>query len=147
MSMWIAFEGLDELIKQFESVSSEKEIDKANVKILKECAKVVEKNLKPKVHRSKDPKRSGIKGLKTGQHAADNIEVSRIKAVKGVKHITVGWDKSRTSPYSYMQWEEWGNTTREPHAVLYPTIEDSKEEFNKVVEEEYKKLISKVKGG
>ena len=123
MSMWIAFEGLDELIKQFESVSSEKEIDKANVKILKECAKVVEKNLKPKVHRSKDPKRSGI------------------------KHITVGWDKSRTSPYSYMQWEEWGNTTREPHAVLYPTIEDSKEEFNKVVEEEYKKLISKVKGG
>ena len=60
--MWIKFEGLDELIKEFESVSSEKEIDKANVKIIKECAKVVEKNLKPKVHRSKDQKRSGIKG-------------------------------------------------------------------------------------
>ena len=46
--MWIEFEGLDELIKKFESVSSEKEIDKANTKIIKECAKIVEKNLKPR---------------------------------------------------------------------------------------------------
>ena len=27
-----------------------------------------------------------------------------------------------------MQWEEWGNTTREPHPVLYPTIEALSEE-------------------
>ena len=143
--MWIKFEGLDELIKEFESVSSEKEIDKANVKIIKECAKVVEKNLKPKVHRSKDPKRSGIKGLKTGQHAADNIEISKIKNTKGIKFITVGWDQSKNEPYSYMQWEEWGNTTREPHAVLYPTIEASQEEMNRVVEAEYKNLIRNLK--
>ncbi|MDB2122386.1 HK97-gp10 family putative phage morphogenesis protein [Clostridium paraputrificum] len=143
--MWIEFEGLDELIKKFESVSSEKEIDKANIKIIKECAKIVEKNLKPKVHRSKDPKKSGIKGLKTGEHAADNIEVSKIKNIKGVKFITVGWDQSKNSPYSYMQWEEWGNTTREPHAVLYPTIEASQKEMNRVVEEEYKNLISNLK--
>ncbi|MBS5986038.1 HK97-gp10 family putative phage morphogenesis protein [Clostridium sp.] len=143
--MWIEFEGLDELIKKFESVSSEKEIDKANTKIIKECAKIVEKNLKPKVHRSKDPKKSGIKGLKTGEHAADNIEVSKIKNIKGVKFITVGWDQSKNSPYSYMQWEEWGNTTREPHAVLYPTIEASQKEMNRVVEEEYKNLISNLK--
>ena len=44
--MWIKFEGLDELIKEFESVSSEREIDKANVKIIKECAKVVEEKCK-----------------------------------------------------------------------------------------------------
>ncbi|MFR2529677.1 MAG: HK97-gp10 family putative phage morphogenesis protein [Clostridium paraputrificum] len=143
--MWIEFEGLDELIKKFESVSSEKEIDKANTKIIKECAKIVEKNLKPKVHRSKDPKKSGIKGLKTGEHAADNIEVSKIKNIKGVKFITVGWDQSKNAPYSYMQWEEWGNTTREPHAVLYPTIEASQKEMNMVVEEEYKNLISNLK--
>lgn len=143
--MCIEFEGLDELIKKFESVSSEKEIDKANTKIIKECAKIVEKNLRPKVHRSKDPKKSGIKGLKTGEHAADNIEVSKIKNIKGVKFITVGWDQSKNSPYSYMQWEEWGNTTREPHAVLYPTIEASQKEMNRVVEEEYKNLISNLK--
>lgn len=143
--MCIEFEGLDELIKKFESVSSEKEIDKANTNIIKECAKIVEKNLRPKVHRSKDPKKSGIKGLKTGEHAADNIEVSKIKNIKGVKFITVGWDQSKNSPYSYMQWEEWGNTTREPHAVLYPTIEASQKEMNRVVEEEYKNLISNLK--
>lgn len=143
--MNIKFEGLDELIKEFESVSSEKEIDKANVKIIKECAKVVEKNLKPKVHRSKEPKRSGIKGYRTGQHAADNIEISKVKNTKGVKFITVGWDQSKNKPYSYMQWEEWGNTTREPHAVLYPTIEDSKEEMNKIAEKEYENLIRNLK--
>ena len=44
-----------------------------------------------------------------------------------------------------MQWEEWGNTTREPHAVLYPTIEASQKEMNRVVEEEYKNLISNLK--
>lgn len=143
--MWIKFEGLDELIKEFESVSSEREIDKANVKIIKECAKVVEKNLKPKVHKSKDPKKSGIKGLKTGQHAVDNIEISKVKNTSGVKYITVGWDQSKNEPYSYMQWEEWGNTTREPHAVLYPTIEVSQEEMNRVVEAEYKNLIRNLK--
>lgn len=143
--MMIKFEGLDELIKEFESVSSEKEIDKANVKIIKECAKVVEKNLKPKVHRSKDPMRSGIKGYRTGQHAADNIEVSKVKNTKGVKFITVGWDQSKNKPYSYMQWEEWGNTTREPHSVLYPTIEESKEAMNKIAEKEYENLIRNLK--
>lgn len=143
--MYVQFEGLDELIKEFENIASESEIDKANTKIIKECAKVVEKNLKPRVHRSKNVSKSGIKGLKTGEHAADNIEISRIKNTKGVKFITVGWDKSKNSPYAYMQWEEWGNTTREPHPVLYPTIDASQKEMNKVAEEEYKRLISKLK--
>ena len=83
--------------------------------------------------------------MKTGQHAADNIEISKIKNTKGIKFITVGWDQSKNEPYSYMQWEEWGNTTREPHAVLYPTIEASQEEMNRVVEAEYKNLIRNLK--
>ena len=143
--MYVQFDGLDKLIKEFERVASEREIDKANVEIIKKCAKVVERNLKTKVHKSKDPKRSGLKGLKTGQHAADNIEVSKVKNTKGVKFITVGWDKSKGKPYGYMQWEEWGNTTREPHAVLYPTIEDSKDEMNKIAMAKYEDLISKLK--
>lgn len=143
--MIISFEGLDDLIKEFESVSSESEIDKANVEIIQACAKTIKKNLYPKVHKSKDSGKSGIKGLKTGQHAADNIEISKVKNTKGVKYITVGWDQSKNKPYSYMQWEEWGNTTREPHAVLYPTIEASKSELNKIAEEKYKKLIKNLK--
>ena len=143
--MYVQFDGLDKLIKEFERVASEREIDKANVEIIKKCAKVVERNLKPKVHKSKDPKRSGLKGLKTGQHAADNIEVSKVKNTKGVKFITVGWDKSKGKPYGYMQWEEWGNTTREPHSVLYPTIKDSTDEMNKIATNEYEHLISNLK--
>lgn len=143
--MYVKFEGLDNLIKEFERLASESEIDKANVSIIKKCAKVVEKNLKPKVHRSKDVSKSGLKGMRTGQHAADNIEVSKVKNTKGVKFITVGWDQTKNKPYSYMQWEEWGNTTREPHPTLYPTIEDSKNEMNKIAIAEYENLISKLK--
>lgn len=143
--MYVKFEGLDDLIKEFEKVSSESEIDKANVSIIKKCAKVVEKNLKPRVHRSKNVMNSGIKGMKTFEHAADNIEVSKVKNTRGVKFITVGWDKSKNSPYSYMQWEEWGNTTREPHAMLYPTIEASQSEMNEIAKKEYENLISKLK--
>ena len=143
--MYVKFEGLDNLIKEFERLASESEIDKANVSIIKKCAKVVEKNLKPKVHRSKDVSKSGLKGMRTGQHAADNIEVSKVKNTKGVKFITVGWDQTKNKPYSYMQWEEWGNTTKEPHPTLYPTIEDSKNEMNKIAIAEYENLISKLK--
>lgn len=143
--MYVKFEGIDELIKEFENIASEKEIDKANVKIIKKCAKVVEKNLKPKVHKSKNVMHSGIKGMKTFEHAADNIEVSKVKNTKGVKFITVGWDKSKNSPYSYMQWEEWGNTTREPHAMLYPTIEASQSEMNEIAKKEYENLIKNLK--
>lgn len=143
--MKIIFEGLDELIKEFNNLASEDEQEKANIKIIKQCAKVVEKNLKPKVHRSSNPKKSGLRGMKTGQHAADNIETSKIKGTRGVKYITVGWDQSKNEPYSYMQWEEWGNTTREPHAMLYPTIEDSYPEMNKLAQDEYENLIKNLR--
>lgn len=143
--MKVIFEGLDDLIKEFSGLASESEQEKANTEIIKKCAKVVEKNLKPKVHRSKDTSKSGLKGLKTGQHAADNIAVSKVKGTKGVKFVTVGWDQTKNKPYSYMQWEEWGNTTREPHAILYPTIESSRAEMNMVAKREYEKLIGKLK--
>lgn len=143
--MKLIFEGLDNLIKEFESLASEQEVEKANASIVKSCAKVVERNLKPKVHRSRDPSKSGIKGMKTGKHAADNIETSKIKKTKGVKFITVGWEQGKADPYTYMQWEEWGNTSRAPHAMLYPTIQASYPEMNKVAKEEYEKLIKKLK--
>ncbi|MFR5267203.1 HK97-gp10 family putative phage morphogenesis protein [Clostridium sp.] len=143
--MMMKFEGLDELISEFSKISSESEQEKANEKIIQQCAKVVEKRLKPKVHRSKNPKYSGLKGKKTGKHAADNIETSKVKNTKGVKFVTVGWDRAKESPYSYMQWEEWGNTTRGPHAVLYPTIDESYEEMNKVAKKEYENLLRNIK--
>ena len=143
--MKVIFEGLDDLIKEFSSLASENEQEKANAQIIKKCAKVVEKNLKPKVHRSKDVSKSGIKGQRTGKHAADNIEISKIKGTKGVKFVTVGWEQGKSDPYTYMQWEEWGNTTREPHAMLYPTIETSYPEMNQVAQKEYETLIKNLK--
>lgn len=143
--MKVEFEGLDDLIKEFNSLASEREQEKANTQIIKKCAKVVEKNLKPKVHRSKDVSKSGIKGMRTGKHAADNIETSKIKGSTGTKFVTVGWDQTKTEPYNYMQWEEWGNTTREPHPILYPTIDASYPEMNKIAKDEYENLIKNLK--
>lgn len=141
--MLIQFEGLDELIKEFEELSSDKVVNKANTKIIQKCAKVVEKRLKPKTYRSRDSSRSGLKGRKTGQHAADNIEISKVKNTKGNKFITVGWDYD--GDYGYMQWEEWGNTTRGPRHVLYPTMEDSTPEMNEITKKEYEKLLNELK--
>lgn len=143
--MLVKFEGLDELIKEFESIATDNEINKANAKILDLSAKVVEKNLKPKVHRSKNTKNSGLKGLKTGQHAANNIAISKVKNTKGFKFVEIGWDQTKNEPYSYMQWEEWGNTTREPHALLYPTIKASRAEMNNLAINEYENLIKNLK--
>lgn len=143
--MKLIFEGLDNLIKEFESLASEEQIEKANEDIIKDCAEIVVKNLKPKVHRSKNVKYSGITGKKTGKHAADNIEISKIKGTKGVKFVTVGWEQGKADPFTYMQWEEWGNSTRLPHPVLYPTIRDSYPEMNKIAQETYENLIEKLK--
>lgn len=143
--MQIKFEGLEELIREFENVANEDNVDKVNINIIKECAKVVEKNLKPRVHRSKEVKYSGITGMRTGQHAADNIEVTKVKGKRGIRFAYVGWDQSKSEPYNYMQWEEWGNTTRAPHAILYPTIEASQGEMSKVAEAEYSKMLNKLR--
>lgn len=143
--MIIKFEGLDELIKEVEKVSRESEIEKANAKILRKCAKKSKETAKTKMPKSNDPMLSGRKGSRTGKHSADNIPLSGVKKKNGYQSITVGWDKSDNSPYFYTKFTEWGTSKIKPFAYMESTKQELTKYFSEVAKSEYENLISKLK--
>lgn len=143
--MIIEFEGLDELIKEVEKVASEAEIEKANVKILKECGKKAQAAAKIKMPVSDDPMKSGRKGSRTGSHSKDNIPLSGVKKKSGYQSIIVGWEKSDNSPYFYVKFTEWGTTKMKPQAYMERTRQELETYFSYVAENEYQKLIDSLK--
>lgn len=138
---WIEFEGLEELIKKAETVANSSTIEKANKNILKRAGKLVHGEAKKITHRSENPMKSGRKGSRTGQHAADNIPLSGVKNKNGSLYIVVGWEKDDNSPFFYMKFEEWGTSQRPPHASLRKSLETYKSELNNIAQEEYNNLI------
>lgn len=143
--MIIKFEGLDELIKEVEKVARESEIEKANAKILRKCAKKAKETAKTKMPKSNDPMLSGRKGSRTGKHSADNIPLSGVKKKNGYQSITVGWDKSDNSPYFYTKFTEWGTSKIKPIAYMENTKQELTNYFSEVAQSEYESLISKLK--
>ena len=143
--MIIKFEGLDELIKEVEKVSRESEIEKANAKILRKCAKKSKETAKTKMPKSNDPMLSGSKGSRTGKQSADHIPLSGVKKKNGYQSITVGWDKSDNSPYFYTKFTEWGTSKIKPIAYMENTKQELTKYFSEVAKSEYENLISKLK--
>lgn len=143
--MIIKFEGLEEIIKEVERVSSTSEIEKSNSKILKECGKKAQSVAKNKMPKSGDPMLSGRKGSRTGQHSADNLPLSGVKKKNGYQSITVGWDKSDNSPYFYTKFTEWGTSKIKPSAYMERTRNELESEFSRVAEREYQNLINKLR--
>ena len=143
--MIIKFEGLDELIKEVESVASESQIEKVNAKILKTCGNKAKSTAKTKMPRSNNPMKSGRKGSRTGEHSKDNIPLSGVKNKNGYQSIIVGWDKSDISPYFYVKFTEWGTSNMKPQAYMERTRQELESYFSYVAENEYENLISKLK--
>lgn len=143
--MIIKFEGLDELIKEVEKVATESQIEKANVKILKECGKKAQIRVKSKMPRSSDPMLSGRKGSRTGKHSADNVPLNGVKNKNGYQSIIVGWDKSDNSPYFYTKFTEWGTSKIMPLAYMENTKKELEKTFSEIAKNEYESLISKLK--
>lgn len=142
--MNIKFEGLDELIKKVEEIASEREIEKANAKILKKCGQKAQSTAKNKMPISNDPMLSGRKGSRTGQHSADNVPLSGVKKKNSYQSIVVGWEKSDNSPYFYTKFTEWGTTKMKPRAYMQKTKEELTEYFSEVAQSEYENLIKKL---
>lgn len=143
--MIIKFEGLDELIKEVESVASESIIEKANANILKECGKKAQSSAKSKMPKSNDPMKSGRVGSRTGQHSADNVPLSGVKNKNGYQSIVAGWEKSDNSPYFYVKFIEWGTSKIKPKAFMENTKQELNSYFSKVAQKEYENVISKLK--
>lgn len=145
MSGWeIEFQGLDELIKVVEKFSAESEIDKANKNILKNCGDLAYTTVKPLIHRSKDNSKSGRRGSRPQEHAADNVPSPKFRKKNNRQIIIIGWEKTDTSPYYYMKMEEWGTSQRPPHHSFGLVNKKLSKEYDKIALKEYEKLIKEL---
>lgn len=144
MDIKMEFEGLEELIKQCESLATERELEDTNKKILKECGDLAYKVVQPLIHKSKDNSKSGRKGSRPPGHAADNIPKPKFKKIKGEQYIIVGWDKTDTSEYWYMKIEEWGSSQRAPHHSFGKVNKILRKQYDNIAIKQYENLIKKL---
>lgn len=137
------FEGLSELQKHIESLADDTEIKKTNKKIFKSAVEYTKPRMKSNMARSADNSRSGKKGYRPPGHAADNIPTK--VTVKGGE---VGWSLlGDAENWFYMKFVEWGTTKQPPQDFLYNTVEECRDEWNRIADDEYQKLLDEKLGG
>ena len=141
----LEFKGFEELTAKL--VEKGKNISRIENKALKESAKVLLDEIKRRAPRSqnlrKNPK-SGKHTWRTGEHAADNISISRVNTDKyGNKNVFVGVEKGDTSPYFYMKFLEWGTSTIMATPFVLPAKEAKKAEVFKKQEEVLRKELAR----
>lgn len=102
MSGKIEMFGWDELGDKIKKLSN---IGEATEEALMAGAKIIQDSVKPKIPRSDEKK----------EHAADHIQISKVKKVKGVPTVTIGPEKGDNGPYFYLKFYEYG--THNPNAL------------------------------
>lgn len=142
----IEFEGLDELIKTFDKLSTEEENEDVQKAMLKECGDLAKRTVIPLIHRSEDNSKSGRKGSRPPGHAADNIPNPKIKKKKSGLQCIVGWEKTDTSPFFYMKMEEWGSSKRPPHHAFGKVNKILKDKYDKIALKKYDEFVRKKLG-
>ena len=137
------FLGLDEVQKEIERLSTESELKALNKKIVKKAGKVgleeSEGQIRKKAY-SKNPMKSGRRGSRTGQHAADNVP-EKGTTQSGNYGEVIGWEKSDTSPFFYMKFHEWGTTKHKPKKFMLEAARPTYQALKSIAEEEYEKVL------
>lgn len=140
------FEGLEETYKEIEKLSTETQLREINKRIVKKAGVIAEDVVKKQIRKkaySDNPKKSGRKGSRTGQHAGDNVP--KKGSTKNGQYVeTIGWEKTDTSPYFYMKFQEWG-TSKKPIQIAKKFMLDSSHnvypKLKHIAEEEYEKIL------
>lgn len=147
----IKFEGLDDLIKTFEKLGTEKENEDVEKSILKECGDLAYKVVQPLIHKSKDnsksgPQHKGSPRLVPPGHAANNVPKPRIKKKNGRQYVIVGWEKGDNSEFFYMKMEEWGTSKRPPHHSFGKVNKILKRVYDNIAQNKYDKFVKEKLG-
>lgn len=146
MNINMEFKGLDELIKNVESMASETEMAKVNREIIKEAAEKGKELLKSRITRSKDNSKSGKKGYRPSGHYADNVPSTNIKKKGSFYYCTLGETKEEGT-YFYWNFKEWGTSK----IVAVPAFGETREDVEALLIEiglkEYTKLLQRKLGG
>ena len=146
MSIEFEIEGLDELMNEFEKLASEEALKSCLDSCLKSIAQEVKSYASTRMARSADVTRSGRIGSRTYQHSADNIPISKIKKRKGYSQVTIGWDKTDTSPYFYVKFTEYGTSKIRPRPVLSVCKTQFEDKFTADVRTEIETKIANIMG-
>lgn len=143
------FLGLDEVQREIERLATASELKDLNKKIVKKAGKVgleeSEGQIRKKAY-SKNPMKSGRRGSRTGQHAADNVP-EKGTTQSGNYGEVIGWEKSDTSPFFYMKFHEWGTTMHKPKKFMLEAARPTYRALKSIAEEEYEKVLKEKLGG
>lgn len=143
------FLGLTQMQKEIERLSTESELKMFNKAIVKKAGEIGRQEARSQIKKkaySKDPMKSGRKGSRTGQHAADNVPVKA--SVRGGNYgELIGWDEGDVSPFFYMKFHEWGSSMHKPKGFMLEAARRTYEALKNIAEEEYEKILKEKLGG
>jgi HK97 gp10 family phage protein len=123
----VDFMGFDQLVSELNALGLRG--DKIEDKALAAGGEPIRKAISGLAPRSNSPKpASKSEPWRTGQHAADNIRVTKAKMENGLKTVKVGIDKADRSPYFYMKFKEWGTSKMPAEPFIEPGFSSSKSE-------------------
>lgn len=142
MKIDIDFSEFEELARQINEVTDIVQRGETDKKIINKSLDISLPFVKGKMPQSTDVSKSGRRGSRTGEHAKDNIPVSKIKVKDGYSYAILGWEKEDNSPYFYVKFLEWGTSKIKPYAMFESTTKQLDKEYSKIAEEEYQKLLN-----
>lgn len=143
------FLGLNEVQQEIEKLSTDSELKALNKKIVKRAGEIGLQEAKGKIRKkaySSNPMKSGRKGSRTGQHAADNVP-KKASTQSGNYGELIGWDRGDISPFFYMKFHEWGTTMHKPKGFMLEAARPTYEALKEIAEEEYEKVLKEKLGG
>ncbi len=143
------FTGLNEIQREIEKLSTESEIKALNKKIVKRAGEIGQQEAKSQIRKkaySKNPMKSGRKGSRTGQHAADNVP-KKASTQSGNYGELIGWDRGDVSPFFYMKFHEWGTSIHKPKGFMLDAAKPTYAALKSIAEEEYERVLKEKLGG
>ncbi|MFA9375756.1 MAG: HK97-gp10 family putative phage morphogenesis protein [Lachnotalea sp.] len=143
------FWGLNEIQKELETLCTDSELKKINKNIVKKAGVIgqdeAKKEMRAKAY-SSNPIKSGRRGSRTGEHAADNVP-KKPSTQSGNYGEVIGWEKSDTSPYYYVKFHEWGSSMHKPKEFMLEAAKPTYIALKSIAEEEYQKVLQEKLGG
>ena len=143
------FTGLNEIQREIEKLSTESELKALNKQIVTRAGEIGQQEAKSQIRKkaySKNPMKSGRKGSRTGQHAADNVP-KKASTQSGNYGELIGWDRGDVSPFFYMKFHEWGTSIHKPKGFMLDAAKPTYAALKSIAEEEYERVLKEKLGG
>ncbi|WP_054948976.1 HK97-gp10 family putative phage morphogenesis protein [Numidum massiliense] len=136
----VKIDGYADIQKNLRSLGTKAKVVEAAA--VKAGGEVLRKTMAQEAPRSASPRQptSPSQSWRTGQHAADNIRVSRVKTVGGFKIVDVGVPKGDNSPYFYLKFHEYGSVKyTPPKPFMTRAVQSSKSQVKEAIKQTVRK--------